>query len=262
MIRRPLVLQSLVLAGALMAAWPRPALALFEDDEARKAIIELRQRVEINRQAAEAANARTAEQSRETQGTTSRSLLDLASQIEQLRAEIARLRGQNEQLSREVSELQRLQKDVQSSVDERLRKVEPLKVTVDGLSFEAQPAEKQEYEAALESLRRSEFDAASQGFASLLRKYPDSGYTAPALYWLGNADYARREYKNAIEAHRRLIRSFPTHARAPEAMLGVANSQSELKDGKAAKRTLEDLVKTYPQSEAAVAARERLARLR
>lgn len=259
---RPLALPVLLAASLLIAAWPRPALALFGDDEARKAIIELRQRVDINRQAAEAANARTVEEAREAEATTRRSILDLANQIEQLRGEVARLRGQNEQLAREVSELQRQQRDVQSNVDERLRKVEPVQVSVDGQSFAAQPAEKQEFEAALEALRRSEFDAASQGFAGLMRRYPDSGYTAAALYWLGNADYARRDYKGAIEAHRRLVRTFPGHARVPEALLGVANSQMELKDNQGAKRTLEDLVKAHPQSEAAVAARERLKRLR
>ncbi|HVE53150.1 MAG TPA: tol-pal system protein YbgF, partial [Ramlibacter sp.] len=41
-----------------------------------------------------------------------------------------------------------------------------------------------------------------------------------------------------------------------------ANCQIELKDAASARRTLDDLVKAYPQSEAAVAARERLARLR
>lgn len=259
---RPLALPALLAASLLIAAWPRPALALFGDDEARKAIIELRQRVDINRQAAETANARTAEEAREAEATTRRSLLDLANQIEQLRGEVARLRGQNEQLAREVSELQRQQRDVQSNVDERLRKVEPVQVSVDGQSFAAQPAEKQEFESALEALRRSEFDAASQGFAGLMRRYPDSGYTAAALYWLGNADYARRDYKGAIEAHRRLVRAFPGHPRVAEALLGVANSQMELKDNQGAKRTLEDLVKAHPQSEAAVAARERLKRLR
>jgi TolA-binding protein len=54
----------------------------------------------------------------------------------------------------------------------------------------------------------------------------------------------------------------PDHARAPEAVLSIANCQIELKDNPGARRTLEDLVKAYPQSEAALAARDRLARLR
>ena len=43
------------------ALWPLQAHALFSDDEARKAIIELRQRVENNRQAAEASYAANAQ---------------------------------------------------------------------------------------------------------------------------------------------------------------------------------------------------------
>ncbi len=249
----------------MVLAWPLTAHALFDDDEARKAIIELRQRVEINRQTAETANAATAravEEARDGQATTRRSLLELANQIEQLRADVARLRGQNEQLAREVSELQRQQKDVQLGLDERLRKVEPVKVSLDGKEFTAMPAEKREFEAAMDLLRKTDFDAAAQAYAGFLKRYPDSGYTAAALYWLGNAQYANRAYKEAIESHRRLVTQFPDHPRAPEAMLAMANSQIELKDTKAARRTMEDLVKAHPQSEAAGAARERLTKLR
>ena len=54
----------------------------------------------------------------------------------------------------------------------------------------------------------------------------------------------------------------PDHARAPEALLSIANCQIELKDPRAARKTLEDLIRLHPQSEAAQAAKERLAKLR
>lgn len=249
-------LSALLLGASVL--WPLQAHALFGDDEARKAIIDLRQKVELNRQAADAA----ALEAREGQTVTRRSLLDLANQLEQLRAELARLRGQNEQLSREVSELQRQQKDVQTGLDDRLRQFEPLRITHDGVSFNALPAEKRDFEAAMEVLRRSDFEAAATAYTTFLRRYPDSGYTPSSLYWLGNAQYASRAYKESIDSHRLLVTQFPTHLRTPEAMLAVANSQIELKDAKAARRTLEDLVKAHPASEAAAAGRERLARLR
>lgn len=252
-------------ALALGVVWPLQAWALFDDDEARKAIIELRQRVEINRQSAETANAaaaRSAEEALQGQGNIRRSLLDLANQIEQLRAETAKLRGQNEQLLRDLADVQRQQKDVQLGMDERLRRVEPVKVSLDGLDFMVQPVEKRDFDAAMEVLRRSEFEAAATAFSAFMRRYPDSGYTAAALYWLGNAQYANRAYKDAIDTHRRLIGQHPGHPRTAEAMLAVANSQMELKDSKGAKRTLDELVKQHPSSEAAGAARERLARLR
>lgn len=242
-------------ALALAVLWPVQAHALFGDDEARQAIIELRRKVDANQAAGDAARS-------EGDAATRRSLLELSNQIEQLRGELARLRGQNEQLAREVAELQRAQKDVQAGVDARLRQVEPLKVELDGQSFTAQPAEKTQFDAAMDTLRRSEFAAASTAYTAFLRQYPASGYTPSALYWLGNAQYAARAYKDSAESHRRLVSDFPNHPRTPEAMLAMANSQVELKDTKGARRTLDDLVKKYPQSEAAAAAKERLARLR
>jgi tol-pal system protein YbgF len=243
---------------AVSVLWPLQAQAFLSDDEARKAILDLRQRVEVNRQAAEAAAADV----RETQAVARRSLLELAGQIDQLRTELARVRGQNEQLAREVADVQRQQKDVQSGIDQRLRQVEPLSVTHDDQVFSAAPAEKREFESAMEVLRRSEFDQAATAFGAFLRRYPESGYTPSALYWLGNAQYANRAYKESMETHRRLVSQFPAHQRTPEAMLAMANSQIELKDSKTARRTLEDLVKAYPASEAATAGRDRLTRLR
>ncbi|MDP2074291.1 tol-pal system protein YbgF [Hydrogenophaga sp.] len=242
----------------LAMVWPLQAHALFGDDEARKAIIELRQKVDANKQAADSAAA----EAREGDAGMRRSLLELSNQIEQLRAELARLRGQNEQLAREVSELQRQQKDVQAGIDERLRQVEPLRIEFDGQTFTAAPAEKNDFEAAMAQLRKSEFQPAAAAYASFLQRYPASGYTPSVLYWLGNAQYANRVYKEAVATHSRLVREFPAHMRTPEAMLAMANSHVELKDARTAKSTLENLVKAHPNSEAAAAARERLARLR
>ncbi len=247
-------MRSMVMA----ALWPLQAHAFFGDDEARRAIVELRQKVDAGQQAANAANA----EARESNAATRRSLLELSNQIEQVRAELARMRGQNEQLAREVSELQRQQKDVQAGVDERLRQVEPQRIEYDGQSFTVAPNEKRDFDAAMDLLRKSEFGPAASAYNAFLQRYPASGYRASVLYWLGNAQYASKAYKESVESHRRLATEFPTHLRTPEAMLAMANSQIELKDARASRRTLEDLVKAYPNSEAAAAGRERLARLR
>lgn len=247
---------------ALGAVWSGQAHALFGDDEARKAIIELRQKVDVNQQAAEAARKALEARGADSDAAMRRSLLELSNQIEQLRGEMARLRGQNEQLARDVAELQRLQKDAQAGIDERLRQVEPLKITHDGVSFTAAPAEKRDFDAALELLRGANFTGAVQAYTAFLARHPSSGYQPSALYWLGNAHYANREHKEAMDSHRRLIALFPAHMRTPEALLAVANSQVELKDSKGARRTLEQLIKQFPTTEAAATGSERLARLR
>lgn len=253
---------------------------LFDDEEARKAILDLRQRVETNKQASEAAAQRLAEESKrnadrsaersaedakraaEENAQLRRSLLELQNQIQILYGEIAKLRGQDEQMARDVSELQRHQKDISQGVDDRLRKFEPTKVLVDGREFNAEPNEKRDFEAALATFRKGEFTGAQSAFVDFVKRYPQSGYAPSALFWLGNAQYATRDYISAINNFRNMIALAPDHPKSSEAALSIANCQIEIKDTKAARKTLEDLMKVYPQSEAAVAAKDRLAKLR
>lgn len=238
---------------------------LFDDEEARKAILDLRQRVEIVRQSVEAVRRESeqgAGRANEDIASLRRSLLELQNQIETVRSEMAKLMGANEQLSRDLADMQRRQKDISQGVDDRLRQFEPLKITLDEREFMAEPAEKRDYDAALAIFRKGDFSAAQTVFVDFLKRYPQSGYGSSALFWLGNAQYATRDYKEAIVNFRALIARDAEHLRAPEAVLSIANCQMELKDVRGARKTLEDLLKAYPKSEAAVAAKERLARLK
>jgi len=273
-------LGALALLAALAAA---PAHALFSDDEARKAILELRGRVAANDEATrarlaelvgrlealtsaqaanQAAQATQAREMAETLQALRRSLLDLNGQIDGLRGEIARLRGEQEQLAREVAEVQRRQKDVSQGIDDRLRRLEPVSVNLDGQEFLADPDEKRLFEEALAVLRTGDFDRALAAFGTFSRRYPGSGYNDAVRFWMASALYGKRDYREAIAAFRGFVNGAPRHPRAPEALLAIANSQAEMKDRPAARRTIEELLKSYPQSEAAAAGRERLATLR
>ena len=232
--------------------------ALFDDDEARKAILELRQKVEVQQQR----NVEDLRKANEDNAQLRRSILELSNQLEVLRAEIAKMRGQEEQLARDVAEVQRKQKDVAQGVDERLRKFEPSKVAVDGKEFVAAPGELRDFDAALATLRRGEFAPAQTAFIEFIKRYPESGYRPSALFWLGNAQYALRAYREAIINFKSVVAIAPDHVRSPEAALSIANCQLELKDPKSARKTLEDLIKVYPQSEAASVAKDRLANLK
>ncbi len=246
---------------AVLIALPAQA-GLFDDDEARKAILELRERMtrmdEQQRQQREQQQAALAEQTAQIK----RSLLELNDAIEALRTEIAKLRGNDEQLARDIADIQRRQKDVAQGIDERIRGIEPVKVTLDGRDFTADPAEKRQYDEAINVLRSSDFAAATNAFNAFIRRYPTSGYTDAARFWLGNAQYGKREYKESILTLRGFVSGAPEHPRAPEALLAIANNQLELKDSKSARATLDELLKKYPKSEAALAGKDRLALLR
>ena len=251
-------LSAAVLSVGLLAS---AHAALFEDDEARRAILEMRQRVDGFQQS----NQRSVDELRklaEENAQLRRGLLELQTQIDMLKNDQAKLNGQNEQLIRSVGELQSRQKDIAQGVDERLRQFEPIKVTVDGREFQADPAEKRDFESAMAVFRLGKFPDAGAAFSGFLNQYPRSGYAPSARFWLGNAQYATREYKDAIGNFKQMLADAPNHARAPEAALSIANCQIELKDTRTARKTLEDLMRAYPQSEAALAAKERLSRLK
>jgi TolA-binding protein len=154
----------------LVAAAPAHA-QWFPDNEARRAIIDLRNQVAADNERLRAqlaeltrANAALIEQSQQQlqqQQQLRRSLIDLSAEIEQLRADLARLRGSDEQLARDLAELQRRQTDFAQTVEERLRRFEPQRVSVDGREFLADPAEQRYYERAMATLRGGDFAAAA-----------------------------------------------------------------------------------------------------
>ena len=161
----PLTLSALAAAAvlALSALWPVTASAgLFDDEEARKAVVDLRTRFEQSQRQAEletserkALAAQLADQA-EQLGVLKRSLLDLNAQMETLRTEIAKLRGAdetlaqaNKDLARELADLQRKYKDTVVALDDRMRRLEPQRVSLDGKDAVVEAPEKKAYDEAI-----------------------------------------------------------------------------------------------------------------
>ena len=257
------VLRLTLMALAMGAAFTQPARAgLFEDDEARKAILDLRAQVKANEDAAKKRDEQFNALVQDQLQPLRRSMLDLNGQIDALRAEIAKLRGANEQLARDLADTQRKLTDQSQSVEARFKPLEPQKVSLDGREFQVAPDERNQYEAAIGLVRRGDFAEAVAALNSFLKRYPASGYTDSVRFWLGNAQYGKRDYKDAIATFKAFISGNADHPRAAEALLALANCQIELKDNKGARRSLEDLIKAYPATEAAQAAKERLRTLK
>ncbi|HZI84231.1 MAG TPA: YbgF trimerization domain-containing protein, partial [Casimicrobiaceae bacterium] len=114
------VLAPLVLAFALLAqlaALPARA-ALFDDDEARRRIEDLRARVD-RLEGSLQERVRVLEDTVKGQG-----LVDLLRDVEQIKTDLAKLRGQNEVLTYELEQAQKRQRDLYLDLDSRLRKLE------------------------------------------------------------------------------------------------------------------------------------------
>ena len=279
---------------------PTAQAALFEDEEARRAILDLRQRLENQRQTQLQSSEQTLQKSLEqsqkqfeilrkqveldlnqSKQDNRQAVLLLQAQIEALKQDIANLNGEREQLLREITLLQRALKEANVDIEERFQKMnsqlgkqEPsaikeeasksskVNVQVDGFEFLAEPEEKRDFEAAFVLFRKGDFAAAAKEFAQFVKVYSASGYKPSALYWLGSARFARRDFNEAIAQLKGLANDFPNHARTPEAMLTVGNAQLEIKQPKEARKTFNELLKLYPTTEAAAAAKDRLAQIK
>ena len=235
---------------AVVACLPMTAHAgLFDDDEARKAILDLRSKVDALQK--DVANK-----------TDKTSALSLSDQNDQLRQEIARLRGQIEVLTNELSNTQQRQKDFYVDLDARLHKLEPQKVTIDGKESSVDLNEQKSYDAALNLFKGGDYKGAGAAFNDFLKRYPQSGYAPSAQYWVGNALYAQRDYKGAIAAQQAVMKNYPDSPKVADAMLNIGSSYIELKDKAAAKKSLDALIAKYPESPAAQTGKEKLATLK
>ncbi len=206
--RRPRALAAVRRAcavAALLACATSARAGLFDDDEARRAIIDLRTRISQLEDGSKAQSAQTAQQLQQLQNA----LLDLTNQNEQLRQQLAQLRGTNEQLAKDLSDVQRQQKNIAQGVDDRLKRVEPQQVNLDGKTFMADPEEIASYEAATATLRSGDFDKAQVALSAFLRRYPASGYADLARYWTGNAQYGNRDFKGARATLNELMKTYP-----------------------------------------------------
>ncbi len=236
----------------MAVAWQPAHAQLFGDNEARRAILDLRQRYQA-----------LSEEHNRTRG----SLLELQNQIENLRAEQAKLRGREEQLTRDVTELQQRNRDLARAVEERspghsTAKASEGETDDAGASAAANSRDKAEFDAALNLFRGGSYARAQTAFRNFLKAHPRSSLKTSAQFWLGNSDYALRNYTSAMANFRSVVTQAPDHERAPEALLSIANCQVELKQNAAARTTLENLVARYPRSEAAQAGKDRLARMK
>ena len=243
------------LAALVLAAWmPLQAHAgLLDDDEARKAILDLRAKVDA---IARDLNARIETKSDKTVQ------LDMLNQHEQTMQEIARLRGQIEVLANQITRAQEGQKQLYADLDSRIKKLEPQQETVDGQVAQVMPAEKTTYENATALFQSGDYKGAASALQEFVRRYPDSAYASNAQYWLGNAYYALGDYKKAIAAQEVVTSTYADSAKVPDAMLNIASSYALLKDSKNAKKALQQLVSKYPESSAAKTAKDRLASLK
>lgn len=227
------------------------AFALFDDNEARRAILELRQQINQLEQ-------RLARMESTSQGGQ----VNLAQQLQEKDREIARLRGDLEVAMNSIRKLQDDNRVLYSSLETRIQQLEPKKMQLDGQEVAVQQTEFSEYQAGLDHFKAANYAQAITQFQNFLVKYPKSTLEVQVRYFLGSAQFAQGDYKAALVTQRDLAKDHPDSPRAADALLSMASSQLELKATQNAKKTLNEIVAKYPNSAAASSAKTRLEALK
>jgi len=197
----------------------------FADDDARKAIVELRQQIKILTEA------------------NQRARLQLADQIEALEQEVVRLRGDMEQLGRPSS-------GPGSPGGTSGARAPDAK--------SADPREQSAFDQSIESFRKGQYKEATENLTAFLTLYPDSKLTPTAQFYLGSSRFASKDFKGAITTLDVMVKRYPRETRAPDALLLIAGSQIELNNRPAAKATLQRIVQEYKGTPAADTAAKRI----
>ena len=255
------------LAPATFALWAALVAgaahaALFDDDEARKQINQLRSQIDARQKSIEERLSTIDAKLGQMDSTGQNRVVDLAQMIESLKQDVAKLRGQIEVLGNQTDTLERRQKDLYVDLDNRLRKIEQTQTQIQDKMTQGErnaAAEKQAYETALNQFKVGNYQMSITGFQNFMTNFPSSELLPSAQYWIGNAYYAMRDYKSAIAAQQKVVRLWPENPKAPDALLNIASSQSEIGQASAARETLRTLVKKYPSSSASDQAKQRLA---
>jgi len=225
----------------------------------------------------------------------SQSLLDMLDRIDSLQQDVEQLRGQVEEQQHTIEGLKSHQRDLYLDVDRRLSRIEREGSGVAStpaatagpdaggadtppLTGAANPApaatpekpeatedqaqqEREAYQKAFDMLRELRYTQATAAFRDFLKKYPQGRYAHIAQYWLGEASYAQRDFRQAITDYNALLVNYPKSPKLPEAMLKIGYSHYELKEPKQAREVLEQLLQQYPDSTEASQARNLLKRI-
>lgn len=242
---RPNVLRTSTAAMAavvfvLLSCTAMPSFAFLEDNDARRAILELRAQLSASQKAQ----------------------VQLQGQFEELNQEIAKLRGRSELLEKHIEDLTSQQKNFYGDLNTRLKNLEPQIMEIEGVQGKVQAGEEEAYEAALKAFQDGNLKRADTGFQAFVKKYPNSPYWPLAQFWLGNSEYAQKDYKSAITTLQTMVKRYPLHGRVPDALLTLANSQIEAGQKTAGKKTLDNLIAKHPDTEAADLAKQALKRLK
>ncbi|HYE38014.1 tol-pal system protein YbgF [Methylocaldum sp.] len=217
-------------------------------------------------------------------------LMEMFNRMEQLQAEVLKLRGEMEELSHRLEGAQKQQRDMYTDLDQRIQQLSagssgalqapadqsassdanvtapavpstppaqaPAPVAADSGNRQAV------YQKAFSTLKEGKYPEAIKEFKGFIATYPTGEYADNAHYWLAEAYYVNRDFNASRDTFRKVIKDFPQSGKVPDALLKLGFIEYETGQKANAKELLTEVVKRYPDTSAAKMAEKRLDRMR
>ena len=123
-----------------------------------------------------------------------------------------------------------------------------------GMMSGVSPTQQAVYQQAFDALKSGSYSVAISGFKGFLKTYPTSALAPNAEYWLGEAHYVNQDFGQAEKCFRIVLKRWPDSGKAAAAMFDLGNTliaQGRTREGHA---ELEKLVKQFPGTDLATRA--------
>ena len=207
------------------------------------------------------------EELRKSQEANARELARLSGEVKAVDAQSAFLAGEAKAAGEERAR-------VKAALDESDKTLRELRSAVEELSKAAIPppaaaptprssapdaSPEQMYAAAMASFQAEEHGQAVLEFTELTRKFPEHPLAANAQYWVGEAYYRQRDFRQALVEFRKVVDGVPKGSQIPDALLKIGLCHRALRDQARAREAWEQVAKEYPGTSAATQARSLLA---
>ncbi len=227
-------------------------------------------------------------------------MYEVFGRLEQMQSEIQQLRGMVEEQSQLIARLKKRQGNIYSDLDLRIQELSGGMGDESGLMATGQngqivsgntanmtrqnlnqramvekqlsPPEKkkntpvtknqkQQYQAAYETLRNGHNSRAIAEFKSLLSEFPSGEYAASSQYWLGEAYKVNKDTKAAIQAFSKVVSHYSSSSKVADALLKLGYIEMERNNTAKAREYLTKITANHPGTTAAHLAKKRLMKM-
>jgi tol-pal system protein YbgF len=109
-----------------------------------------------------------------------------------------------------------------------------------------------EYDLAYGYFLRKDYPQAEQGLRQFIASHPSDRLTGDAQFWLGEALFQQRNYREAADAFVIMSKKHEHHPKAPDSLLRLGQSLMALNERELACATFSEIPRKYPRAPLAV----------